>query len=85
MSRMISLGEVKTLNTKPEKCCSRESLAHWYTILLLSFSQRSASGSTQTFTTINKSLVWFGFFVFMVYQLLSIIQCLIVFYIGLVC
>ena len=34
--KTTSLGEGKTLNSKPEKCSSRKSVALWCTILLLS-------------------------------------------------
>ena len=52
-----SVGERKTLNLKPEQCYLGESMAHRYTIFLLSAHQKIVAAPTQTFTTINKSSV----------------------------
>ena len=54
VGRVTSLTEGKPLNSKPEECCSEESMAHWCTILLLPAHLRSVVGSTQILTTINK-------------------------------
>ena len=55
IGRTTILGEGKTLNSKPEECCSGKSVAHCWTILLLSASPRSLADSTNKFTTIKKS------------------------------
>ena len=56
-TKATNLGEGKTLNSKPEECYSGESVAHWWTIVLLLDYPRSVSSPRQTFTTINKSSV----------------------------
>ena len=56
LNRTTSLGEGKILNSKAEKCSSGESVAYLCTILPLSAHTKSGfAGSTQTFTSINKS------------------------------
>ena len=46
LGRAIVLGQGKRLNSKPEECYSRESMAHWYIILLLSAYSKRLTGST---------------------------------------
>ena len=48
------LGEGKT-ELKTWGMLFRESVAHWYTILLLSANPKSVTNSTQTLITINRS------------------------------
>ena len=46
------------MNSLHEECCSKESVAHWCIILLLSAHKKSVVGSMKAFTTINKSPVF---------------------------
>ena len=46
--RATSRGEVKTLNAKPEECCSREFVTLWYAIFQFSAHPINVVGSTHT-------------------------------------